>query len=85
LLFQAYPNPVIGDNDLTIKLSNQNVGKVTFKLFNAQGMLIHEFQANSNSMAIPVSQLIKSKGIYFLKAVNDYQNTQTVKLLVLDK
>lgn len=85
LLFQAYPNPVIGGNDLTIKVSNQNVGKMMFKLFNASGMLISEFQAVSNSTTIPIGQLTQSNGIYFLKASNDYQATQTIKLLVLNK
>lgn len=82
-LFQVYPNPVIGTNELTIKISNENVGKVRFKLLNASGMLMHEFQPVSNSTNIPVGQLIRSRGIYFLKASKG-QTTQTEKLIVLD-
>lgn len=84
LLFQAYPNPIVGDNELTVKINNDNVGKLTFKLFNASGMLIHEFQPNTTSTNIPVGQLTTSKGIYFLKATNG-QTTQTRRILVLDK
>lgn len=83
LLFQAYPNPIVGDNDLTVRINHDDVGKVRFKLFNAIGMLIHEFQPDASSTTIPVGQLAKSKGVYFLKATNG-ERTQTRRLLVLD-
>lgn len=82
LLFEAYPNPVIGDNELKIRISNDNIGKVKFKLFNANGMLVHEFQPSTNSINIPVGQITRSNGFYVLKATNG-EATQTKRLLVL--
>jgi sucrose-6-phosphate hydrolase SacC (GH32 family) len=84
LLFQTYPNPLIGDNDLTIKISDENVGKIRFKIFNGSGMLIHEFRPLSNSTNIPLGKLIKSNGIYFLRATKR-KSTQTERILVLGK
>jgi hypothetical protein len=58
------------------------VGKVSFKLFNASGMLISEFQPTSNSIIIPRNKLATNKGLFFLKG-SDGQTSQTEKLLVL--
>ena len=84
LLFQIHPNPVIGDNDLTIKIGNDDVGKVKIKIFNASGMLIHEFRPTSTSVNIPMNKLAKSNGIYFLRALKG-QTTRTERVLVLGK
>ena len=84
LLFQIYPNPVIGDNDLTIKIGNDDVGKVKIKIFNASGMLIHEFRPASTSVNIPIGKLAKSNGVYFLRALKG-QTTLTERVLVLSK
>jgi hypothetical protein len=82
LSFQIYPNPVIGDNDLTIKIGNDDVGKVKIKIFNASGMLIYEFRPASTSVNIPIGRLTKSSGIYYLRALKG-QTVYTEKLLVL--
>jgi len=83
--FRAYPNPVLGDNDLTIKINDYDVGKVKIKIFNASGMLIHEFRPASTSVNIPISKLTKgSSGIYFLRGLRG-QATYTERILVLNK
>lgn len=84
LLFQAYPNPVIGKNELTVQISNENVGKLTFKLYNSTGMLIYEFRPASASVNIPIGKITKCNGIYFLKALKGH-STHTERLLVLDQ
>ena len=84
LFFQIYPNPIIGDNDLTIKIGNDDVGKVKIKIFNASGMLIHEFRPASTTVNIPIGKLAKSNGIYFLRALKG-QTTRTERVLVLGK
>ena len=84
LSFQIYPNPVIGDNDLTIKIGNDDVGKVKIKIFNASGMLIYEFRPASTSVNIPIGRLTKSSGIYFLRALKG-QASFTERVLVLGK
>ena len=81
-LFSVYPNPVINGNGMTIKIKDEMVGKVSFKLFNASGMLISEFQPTSNSIIIPRNKLATNKGLFFLKG-SDGQTSQTEKLLVL--
>jgi hypothetical protein len=83
-LFQVYPNPIINSNSVTIRVKNEFVGKVTFKLFNASGMLISEFKPASNSVTIPGSSFATSKGLYFLKGSKG-SKTQTEKLLVLSQ
>jgi len=82
-LFKVYPNPVVNNNGITIKIKDELVGKVTFSLFNANGMLITEFQPTSNSIIIPRNRLARSKGLFFLKG-SDGQVSQTEKLLVLN-
>ncbi len=81
-LFKVYPNPVVDNNGITIKIKDELVGKVTFSLFNANGMLITKFQPTSNSIIIPRNKLSSSKGLHFLKG-SDGQTTQTEKLLLL--
>jgi hypothetical protein len=81
-LFRVYPNPVVNNNGITIKIKDEMVGMVKFKLYNGSGMLISEFQPASNSMIIPKNKIGTSKGIYFLTG-SDGKTTQTEKLLVL--
>ena len=81
-MFRVYPNPVINNNGITIKIKDEMAGTVTFKLFNSSGMFISEFHPASNSIVIPRNKLPASKGIYFLKGSNGH-STQTKKLLVL--
>ena len=81
-LFKVYPNPVVDNNGITIKIKDELVSKVTFRLFSASGMLITEFQPTSNSIIIPRNKLATSKGLYFLSA-SDGQISQTEKLLLL--
>lgn len=81
-LFKVYPNPVINNNGITIKIKEEKVGKVIFSLFNTNGMLITEFQPTSNSIIIPRNKLSSSKGLYFLKG-SDGLVSQTEKLLIL--
>ena len=81
-LFSLYPNPVVNSNGITIKIKDEVAGNVKFKLFDANGMLVSEFQPSSNSIIIPRNKLATSKGLYFLKG-SDGNTTQTEKLLVL--
>ena len=83
-MFRVYPNPVIQGNDVTVKINNQMTGKVKFKLFNASGMLISEFQPSANSITIPGNKLAASSGIYFLKG-SDGNTILTKTLLVVEK
>jgi len=84
LLFRAYPNPIVNNDHLTIQINNDMVGKIKFKLFNAGGMLVHEFQPQNNSVNIPLGSIVKGPGIYFLKA-SDGTIIQTKRLLILNK
>jgi len=81
-LFSVYPNPVVNRNGLTIKIKDEVVGKVSFKLFNSSGLLISEFQPTSNSIILPRNKLATSKGLFFLKGSTE-ETSQTEKLLVL--
>ncbi|HMK17378.1 MAG TPA: GH32 C-terminal domain-containing protein [Chitinophagaceae bacterium] len=80
--FRAYPNPVLGNNDLTIKINDYDVGKVKIKIFNASGMLIHEFRPASTSVNIPISKLTKSSGMFYLRGLRG-QATYTERIIVL--
>ena len=82
LLFQVYPNPVSNANGLTIKIKDDMVVKLTFKLFDGNGRLILEFQPYSNSIIIPRNKLTTGTGIFILKGSTG-QFTKTVKLLIL--
>ena len=82
LLFQAYPNPVSNTDGITIKIKDDMVGKLIFKLFDANGRLVSEFQPTTNSIVIPRNKLTPGQGLFFLKGSTG-QFTKTVKLLVL--
>jgi sucrose-6-phosphate hydrolase SacC (GH32 family) len=80
-LFKLYPNPVVNSNGVTIKIKEQMVGEVKFKLFDDTGTLIYEFLPSSNSMILPRNKMATSKGILFLKG--SYGSfTQTEKIVV---
>ena len=81
-LFHVYPNPVVNSNGITIKIKDEVAGNVKFKLFNANGMLVLEFQPSANSIIIPRNKLSESKGMYFLTGSTG-TDTQVEKLLVL--
>jgi Glycosyl hydrolases family 32 C terminal/Secretion system C-terminal sorting domain len=81
-IFKVYPNPVVDNNGVTIKIKDEMAGKVTFNLFDATGKLITEFQPSSNSIIVPRNKLSPGKGLYFLKG-SDGQTSQTEKLLLL--
>ena len=80
-LFRVYPNPVT-DNGITIKIKDDMVGKINFKLFDANGKLISEFHPNTNLIIIPRNKLTTGRGIFFLKGSTG-QFTRVEKLLVL--
>jgi len=81
-LFSVYPNPVINSGGLTIKIKDSIPEIITFKLFNASGKLVSEFQSANNSIIIPKNKLPGTNGLYFLSA-SDGITTQTEKLLIL--
>jgi sucrose-6-phosphate hydrolase SacC (GH32 family) len=81
-LFSVYPNPVINGNGMTIKIKDSLSEIVTFKLFNASGKLVLEFQSATNSIIIPKNKLPGTNGLYFLSGSNGI-STQTEKILVL--
>jgi hypothetical protein len=83
LLFQAYPNPVSNADGITIKIKDDMVGKLKFKLFDVNGRIVSEFQPTTNSVIIPRNKLTIGQGLFFLKGSTG-QFTKTVKLLVLD-
>jgi sucrose-6-phosphate hydrolase SacC (GH32 family) len=80
-LFRVYPNPV-ANNGITIKIKDDMLGKIKFKLFDVNGRLISEFQPSTNSIIIPRNKLTTGKGIFFLKGSTG-QFTRVEKLLVL--
>ena len=82
LLFSVYPNPVVNSNGMTIKIKDSVPEIITFKLFNANGKLVSEFQSATNSLIIPKNKLPGTNGLYFLQG-SDGISTQTEKLLVL--
>ena len=81
-LFRVYPNPVVDNNGITIKIKDDMVGKVMFKLFDVNGRLVSEFQPTTNSIIIPRSKLTPGKGIFFLRGSTG-QFTRVEKLLIL--
>jgi sucrose-6-phosphate hydrolase SacC (GH32 family) len=81
-LFRFYPNPIVNGNGLTIKIRDEIVGQVVFKIFNASGKLVSEFQPSSNSLILPRNKIPLSKGLYYIMA-SDRITTQTEKLVVV--
>ena len=81
-IFKVYPNPIVNNNGITVKIEDGMVGKVTFNLFDITGKQITEFQPSSNSIIIPRNKLGRNKGMYFLRG-SDGQTTQTEKLVIL--
>ncbi len=81
-LFRVYPNPVTNSTGITIKIKNDVVGKIVFKLFDVNGRLISEFQPTSNSIIIPRNKLTTGNGMFFLRGSTG-QFTITEKLLIL--
>jgi beta-fructofuranosidase/levanase len=81
-LFSVYPNPVISSSGMTIKIKDSIPEIIRFKLFNASGKLVSEFQSANNSIIIPKNKLPGTNGLYFLSA-SDGISTQTEKLLIL--
>ena len=79
-LFKVYPNPV-ANNGITIKIKDDMVGKIKFKLFDVNGRLISEFQPTTNSIIIPRNKLSSGKGIFFLRGSTG-QYTRVEKLLL---
>ncbi|HEU4859545.1 MAG TPA: GH32 C-terminal domain-containing protein, partial [Chitinophagaceae bacterium] len=81
-LFRVYPNPVTNSTGITIKIKNDVVGKIVFKLFDVNGRQISEFQPTSNSIIIPRNKLTTGNGMFFLRGSTG-QFTITEKLLIL--
>ena len=81
-LFSVYPNPVVNSNGMTIKIKDPIPEIITFKLFNASGKLVSEFQSATNSIIIPKNKLPGTNGLYFLRGSNGLSE-QTEKLLVV--
>jgi hypothetical protein len=83
-LFSFYPNPVFNNNGTTIKIKDEKTGIVKFKLYDATGKIISEFQPSSNLIILPRNKFGNSIGTFFLSAT-DGINTQTEKVLVLSQ
>ena len=83
-MFQVYPNPIINSNGTTIKIKDEKVGLVKFKLFDAVGKMIIEFQPSSNSMILPRNKFGNSVGSFFLTA-SDGISSQTETLIVVSQ
>ena len=81
-LFRVYPNPLPIENYATIKINDGLTGQIKFRLFNAAGMLISEFQPAGNYHLIPAERFALSKGMYFLSGT-DGNIIQTEKILVV--
>jgi len=81
-LFSFYPNPVINSNGTTIKIKDEKTGIVKFKLYDATGKVISEFQPSSNSIILPRNKFGNSIGTFFLSAT-DGTSTQTERLVVI--
>ena len=82
-LFQVYPNPILNSNGLTIKVKDEAVGKVKFKLIDATGKIFSEFQFESNSIILPGNKMPLNKGMYFLHA-SDGTTSQTERLVIFN-
>jgi len=66
ILFRVYPRPIINANGLNIKIKDDKVGLVSFKLINSTGSVIFEFKPTSNSVTIPLNKFGNSTGPFFL-------------------
>lgn len=83
-LFQVYPNPILNSNGLTIKVKDEAVGKVKFRLIDAAGKIFSEFQFESSSIILPGNKIPLQKGLYFLHAT-DGNVSQTERLVILNQ
>ena len=83
-LFQVYPNPILNSNGLTIKVKDEMVGKVKFRLIDATGKIFSEFQFESNSIILPGNKMPLNKGLYFLHA-SDGTTSQTERLVIFNQ
>ena len=63
LQLSAYPNPT--PNSLTLKIGNYANEKLTYHLYNMQGLLLDNGQVTSNNTSIAMESL--STSTYFLK------------------
>lgn len=81
-LFEFFPNPVVNSNGLTIKIKDEYIGKLNFRLYSPDGKLIYEFQPTTYSIIIPRNKMAQAKGLYVLTAT-DGINTQSEKLTVM--
>ena len=80
-LFEVFPNPIAGAQDLTVRINNA-AGDVKFELFNPAGMLIDVFHSSESFMVIPSTRFSYSKGLYILKGTNGKGGVLTRKILV---
>lgn len=83
-MFSIYPNPVINNNGVTIKIAENKVGLVKFNLFDSNGKLLLKFQPTSGSMILPRNKFGISTGPLFLVG-SDGIVTQSEKILVLSQ
>ena len=66
--FTIYPNPTSSDFTVEFKLGLNNA---TLKVFSAEGKLVCHQNLKSGNQAIKVSTEGWSKGIYFIKVMQD--------------
>lgn len=80
-LFNVYPNPVINANGLTIKIKDEKIGEVKFKLLDAAGKLIYQFQPTTNSLIVPRNIFGSQTGPFFLFGTDGISNETKIILV----
>jgi sugar lactone lactonase YvrE len=75
-IISFYPNPISGDQKLTIK-SKENISEIS--ILNSIGQLVNKVNLNSEIYSASMDNL--SKGVYFVKLINN-KNQSTVYKLV---
>ena len=75
----VYPNPAVGDITLALRLTNESLGDIAYKLFNLDGRLLFSSQISSNNTIIPTTNL--NSGTYFLQVKNSGNYSKTLKII----
>jgi len=75
-IISFYPNPISGDQKLTIE-SKENISEIS--ILNSTGQVVNKVNLNSDIYSASMDNL--SKGIYFVKLINDKNQSTTYKLI----
>lgn len=77
LFATVYPNPAI--STINLKIENQNLNNLSFRLYDIKGKLLLNQKINNSITAIPMENI--PSAIYFLKVSNNNKEVKTFKII----